>query len=61
MDLQKGPAQIVAADALKVTSNAPPIATRKVSTDHDCGKLSVLAERTQIGLLEDIIHRSGAA
>jgi len=26
----------------------------KVSTDHGCGNLSVLVERTQIGLLEDI-------
>jgi len=27
----------------------------KVSTDHDCGNLSALAERTQVGLLEDIL------
>jgi len=26
----------------------------KVSTDHDCGNLSALAERTQVGLLENI-------
>jgi len=26
----------------------------KVSTDHDCGNLSALAERTQVGLFEDI-------
>ena len=26
----------------------------KVSTDHDCGNLSALAEWTQVGLLEDI-------
>jgi len=26
----------------------------KVSTDHDCGNLSALAEQTQAGLLEDI-------
>jgi len=42
MYLQKSPAQIVAANTLKMTSNAIYCHT-KVSTDHD---LSVLAERT---------------
>jgi len=46
-------AQTVAANALKMTSNATYCHT-KVPTGHDCGSLSVLAERAQIGLLEDI-------
>jgi len=53
--LAKSPAQTVAANALRMTSNALSIATYKYSTDHGCGNLSVFAERTQFELLEDIL------
>jgi len=37
----------------------PNILHAKVSTDHDCGNFSALAERTQIGLLEENLDRLG--
>jgi len=52
--LAKSLAQIVAADALKNDLKCSIYCHTKVSTDHDCGNLSALAERTQVGLLEDI-------